>query len=70
MGVGSLGAGIIMKWSGKYYYLMLAGVLLTFGSTALLVSWSPSTPSWRLWMDMFPAALGGAATVNATLIVS
>ncbi|KAG8855602.1 hypothetical protein FRB96_006797 [Tulasnella sp. 330] len=68
MGLGSLGAGIIMKWSGKYYYLTLASGVLSVGSSALLLTWGPSTSPWHLWMDMFPAGLGGASMITTTLI--
>ncbi|KAG8990252.1 hypothetical protein FRB93_003297 [Tulasnella sp. JGI-2019a] len=68
MGIGSLGAGIIMKMTGKYYYLALTGALVSVGSNGLLALWNPSTSSWHLWVDMVPSALGGAASVTCTLI--
>jgi hypothetical protein len=70
LALGSVLAGVYMRWSGKFYYMTLASALLPVLSNALLASWSDSSSTFHMWLDIVPAGLGMSALVTSTLIVS
>jgi len=65
---GSVGAGLVMRRTGKFYYLTLFGAALPVVGNLLLASWAPSTHPIRFWVDMTLSGFGTSSFITSTLI--
>ncbi|KAH7418441.1 putative MFS multidrug transporter [Cadophora sp. MPI-SDFR-AT-0126] len=67
---GSLGAGKVMQWSGRYYLLTVAslGVSVFGGVVIFLCSGMLVSSSWGIIVGLGCSAFGGGAAVTTTLI--
>ncbi|KAG8878330.1 hypothetical protein FRB98_006278 [Tulasnella sp. 332] len=68
LAIGSFGAGLYMRWTGRFYYLTILSGLSTILSTSLLASWDEAPSSIHVWGDILPSGLGAASVVTTTLI--
>ncbi|KAG8869819.1 hypothetical protein FRC20_000814 [Serendipita sp. 405] len=69
LSVGSVGAGVIMRHTGKYYWLTLGSTFLSLVATILIARWDQVGPSQiHSWIDIVPNGLGFASTLTSTLI--
>ena len=71
---GSLGAGKIMHWSGRYYVLTIASLGMSVLGSILIFMFSGgfgilgSFSSWFLILGLGMSALGGGSAITTTLI--
>ncbi|KAI9759581.1 MAG: 2-hexaprenyl-6-methoxy-1,4-benzoquinone methyltransferase [Chaenotheca gracillima] len=66
--IGSLGAGLIMRATGKYYVLNIFSQFLSVGSYALICTLTLSTPSWPPFVYLFLNGLGYGCMLTITLL--
>lgn len=67
---GSLGVGLIMNRTGKYYKLGLAVVSIYVLGVGLLISLNLSTPAWPPFIMIFFAGLGYGGMITVTLLAA
>ncbi|KAL9608880.1 MAG: hypothetical protein Q9167_006300 [Letrouitia subvulpina] len=68
IGVGSIGSGIIMRSTGRYYILSIC-VLAIFGaSLAILSTFGKDTPAWEPLIVLFLTGLGYSGMLTITLL--
>ncbi|KAG8955270.1 hypothetical protein FRC03_011230 [Tulasnella sp. 419] len=65
---GSVGAGLIMRKTGRYYYLCLGSAVLSVITSVLMIRWNPSSAAWHMWIDILPNGLGISSLITSTLI--
>lgn len=68
IGCGSLGAGAIMRVTGRYYASMVGSGLLILLSCGLMMLWGEKTPAWVTWVAPAPSGLGYAGALTSTLV--
>ncbi|KAB8346302.1 hypothetical protein FH972_023346 [Carpinus fangiana] len=67
--IGSLGSGLIMKATGKYYLLMLGVMTSLIGASALLVAFMTfGVQDWLPFIIFFAAGLGYGGMLTITLL--
>ena len=65
---GSVGAGIYMKKTGRYYKLaVLAGIFAIFG-IGKIVLLTPNIPTWQQFLLLIPSGLGYSCILTVTLL--
>ncbi|KAG8809966.1 hypothetical protein FRC17_003150 [Serendipita sp. 399] len=65
--VGSLGAGWLMRHTGRYYWLTVGSTALILITTILLAQWDEKDlPSIHSWLDIVPNGLGVSSTISST----
>ena len=67
-GIGSIGTGLIMRWTGRYYYLSAVNMLMLVAATALLSGFTLSTPLWATIITFFMAGLAYSGMLTVTLL--
>lgn len=65
---GSLGAGYIMRKTGRYYLLSCFLMSLMIFGTALYITFDLHTPSWATFVYMIPSGLGYGGMLTVTLV--
>jgi hypothetical protein len=66
LAVGSLGAGLIMRSTGKFWWLNLLSATIPILSTVALTQLKQTSSTFELWIDIMPAGLSvGSATTTA-----
>ncbi|RLV92273.1 Vacuolar membrane amino acid uptake transporter fnx2 [Spathaspora sp. JA1] len=66
--LGSVGAGLYMKKTGKYYKLtIIAGIVSIFGMTNIATI-TPSIPNWQQFVLLLPSGLGYSCMLTVTLL--
>ncbi|KAG8881415.1 hypothetical protein FRB97_009610 [Tulasnella sp. 331] len=68
LAAGSLASGFYMRFTGTFYYFILACSLLIVLSNAMLASWTESSSTLHLWGDIVPTGFGNSAVITSTLI--
>ncbi|CAG7849265.1 Multidrug resistance protein fnx1 [Serendipita indica DSM 11827] len=69
LSIGSVGAGWIMRHTGKYWRLVVASTALSLFASIRVASWDQDkTSEFELWFDIAPNGLGFASTLTSTLI--
>ncbi|PVG04170.1 MFS general substrate transporter [Serendipita vermifera] len=69
LSIGSVGAGLIMRRTGKYWGLILTSASFSVLSSVLIARWDQDYPSEvELWFDIVPNALGVSSLITSTLI--
>ncbi|KAL7420640.1 hypothetical protein Q5752_004591 [Cryptotrichosporon argae] len=68
----SLGAGFIVRHTGRYYWLTIFGGLCGILSAVMLALWTVETPEWLLWIGFAPQALamGGVTTLTIVALIA
>lgn len=65
---GSVGAGIYMKKTGRYYYFaIIMGILSIFGILRICLI-QPNIPTWAQFTLMIPSGVGYSAMLTVTLL--
>ncbi|KAL8777329.1 MAG: hypothetical protein Q9213_007909 [Squamulea squamosa] len=59
--IGSVGCGIIMRWTGRYYILSICTQVLFLVSLMMYVTFELDTPSWEPFLAFF---LSGTSDMN------
>jgi MFS family permease len=65
---GSLGAGYVMRHTGKYWWLNAISMGLLLLGSALLCTFQLNTPRWATYLYMVPEGLGYGAMLTITLV--
>ncbi|EGW35498.1 uncharacterized protein SPAPADRAFT_58739 [Spathaspora passalidarum NRRL Y-27907] len=66
--LGSVGAGLYMKKTGKYYKLaVVSGIVSLFGMTKIAII-TPSIPNWQQFLLLLPSGLGYSSILTVTLL--
>lgn len=66
--VGSVSAGLIMRWTGKYYILNICIQIVFTAAFALLSSFTLTTPAWEPVLTFLMSGLGYSGMLTITLI--
>ncbi|KAF8313423.1 MFS general substrate transporter [Clavulina sp. PMI_390] len=66
--IGSLFAGWIMRATGRYWWLTIAGAASGLASALLMIGWNDKTSSFKLWFNIIPTGFGMAIVINSNLI--
>ncbi|PGH11139.1 hypothetical protein AJ80_07241 [Polytolypa hystricis UAMH7299] len=70
--LGSLGLGIVMRITGRYLYLNYLSVLLLVVASALISTFTLTTPAWEpfVYVFIFGFGYGGMLTVTLVALIS
>ncbi|KAI4206565.1 MAG: hypothetical protein LQ346_001055 [Caloplaca aetnensis] len=68
LGIGSVGSGLVMRATGRYYFLSMVSQFLILGALVVFATFSLATPSWASFMAFFLLGLGYAAMLTITLL--
>ena len=68
LAIGSLGVGVLMRWTGKYYWLSVVVLLIYLGALTLISTFDLHTPNWEPFAVFFFAGLGYAGMLTITLL--
>jgi MFS family permease len=66
--IGSLGAGLTMNRTGRYYYLGVASMFLFNLGTGLFITFSLTLPSWPQYLYLLFFGTGYGATLTVGLV--
>ncbi|KAG8532843.1 uncharacterized protein KY384_002721 [Bacidia gigantensis] len=66
--VGSISTGLIMRWTGRYYYLTAAIMLIFIVANVLVASFNLDTPLWVTIVALGMTGIGYAGMLTVTLI--
>lgn len=65
---GSLGAGLYMKRTGKYYYFLLAFCVLAIAGQVQIALITPQMPVWRQYLLQVVPGFGVSVLITVTLL--
>ena len=66
--VGSLLSGLIMRWTGHYYWLSVATQTIFVTAAVLISTFTLTTPDWEPFLAFFIAGIGYGAMLTITLL--
>ena len=66
--IGSLGCGMIMNASGRYYLLNGAMMIVFVAGAALISTFQLQEPSWKTFVYVFPIGLAYGSMLTITLV--
>ncbi|OJD11451.1 hypothetical protein AJ78_07778 [Emergomyces pasteurianus Ep9510] len=66
--LGSLGSGILMRVTGRYLYFNYAANGLLVLSSALMTTYTLTTPAWQPFVHIFILGLGYGSMLTVTLV--
>lgn len=66
--VGSLVCGLIVRSTGKYYWLNFWCSVVGIISAVLLAGWDTMTPSWQLWVGFVPLSFSMGSVTTLTIV--
>ena len=65
---GSIGVGFVMRWTGRYYYLNMAIMLLFAAANAIISAYQLDTPLWVTVVSFFMEGVGYTGMLTVTLL--
>lgn len=68
MAVGSISSGIIMRWTGRYYLLLTAVLVIMIISLAVTSTFDLSTPTWEPFVVFAFTGFGYVGMLTVTLV--
>ena len=68
LGIGSVLSGLIMRWTGRYYFLSVGTEMIFLGSGVLISTFTLTTPDWEPFIVFFLAGLGYSSMLTITLL--
>ena len=68
IGVGSLSIGLIMRRTGKYWWVTVISAVIMVVSSAMLVTWDTKSPAWITWVAQTPSGFGYAGVLTSSLV--
>ncbi|WVO12917.1 hypothetical protein L204_100525 [Cryptococcus depauperatus] len=66
--VGSLGSGLIVRHTKKYYWLNAFSTLVGLTGTILVATWDANTPEWMLWTNMAFGSFSMGSVTTLTIV--
>ncbi|KAL8874390.1 MAG: hypothetical protein Q9174_000289 [Haloplaca sp. 1 TL-2023] len=67
-GIGSVGSGLIMRWTGRYYYLSICSQIIFLVSLAMYSAMEMDTPAWEPFIAFFLSGIGYSCMLTITLL--
>ncbi|KAL8752651.1 MAG: hypothetical protein Q9199_005591 [Rusavskia elegans] len=68
VGIGSVASGLIMRKTGRYYYLSITTQLIFLVSLAMYASFQLETPSWQPFIAFLLSGIGYSGMLTITLL--
>ncbi|KAL9016515.1 MAG: hypothetical protein Q9185_006136 [Variospora sp. 1 TL-2023] len=68
LGIGSVGSGLIMRSTGRYYFLSICSQIIILGALVIFASFNLTTPSWETFVAFFLIGIGYAMMLTITLL--
>ncbi|KAL8847983.1 MAG: hypothetical protein Q9221_006945 [Calogaya cf. arnoldii] len=68
VGLGSVASGLIMRKTGRYYYLSIITQVIFLISLAMYASFQLNTPSWQPFIAFFLSGIGYSGMLTITLL--
>lgn len=68
LAVGSLGSGLIMRSTGRYYILSVCSQITSLTALVIFATFQLNTPSWEAFVAFFLAGAGHCAMLTITLL--
>ncbi|KAL9635711.1 MAG: hypothetical protein Q9164_003291 [Protoblastenia rupestris] len=66
--VGSIGTGLIMRSTGRYYYLSIGIHIISIAANVIISAMNLETPLWVIVVSFFMAGIGFAGMLTVTLL--
>lgn len=66
--LGSLGYGILMERTGRYYWLAIYAYAFQFVGTGLLATFNIHTPAWEHFVCILPSGFGFSGSTTLLLV--
>lgn len=66
--VGSVTTGLVMRWTGRYYYLSVTVLLVFVASLSIVSTFNLATPAWEPFIVFFLAGIGYSGMLTVTLL--
>ncbi|KAL9604630.1 MAG: hypothetical protein Q9219_000350 [cf. Caloplaca sp. 3 TL-2023] len=68
LAVGSIGSGLIMRWTGRYYSLSVCSQIISLAALVIFATFQLDTPSWESFITFFLSGMGYCAMLTITLL--
>ncbi|KAI4250997.1 MAG: hypothetical protein LQ352_005131 [Teloschistes flavicans] len=68
VGLGSVGCGLIMRWTGRYYYLSILSQLILLASLVMYATMQLNTPAWEPFVAFLLSGVGYTGMLTITLL--
>ncbi|KAL9000701.1 MAG: hypothetical protein Q9169_000737 [Polycauliona sp. 2 TL-2023] len=68
VGIGSVASGLIMRQTGRYYYLSILTHLIFLASLAMYASFQLDTPPWQPFIAFLLSGIGYSGMLTITLL--
>ncbi|KAL8699204.1 MAG: hypothetical protein Q9201_006132 [Fulgogasparrea decipioides] len=68
VGFGSVGSGLIMRWTGRYYYLSICSQIIFLVSLAMYATMQLDPPSWEPFVAFLLSGIGYSGMLTITLL--
>lgn len=66
--LGSIGTGLIMRWTGRYYMLSIGIHIIFIAACALIATFTLDTPSWEPYLAFLMSGTGYSGMLTTTLL--
>lgn len=66
--VGSVTTGLVMRWTGRYYFLTVTVLSIFAASLGIVSTFNLETPAWEPFIVFFFAGIGYSGMLTVTLI--
>ncbi|KAI4107371.1 MAG: hypothetical protein L6R37_001732 [Teloschistes peruensis] len=68
VGFGSIGGGLIMRWTGRYYYLSILSQSISVASFVMYATMQLNTPAWEPFIAFLLSGIGHSGMLTITLL--
>ncbi|KAL8693851.1 MAG: hypothetical protein Q9218_001407 [Villophora microphyllina] len=68
VGFGSVGSGLLMRWTGRYYYLSIVSQVIFLVSLAMYATMQLNTPAWEPFLAFLLMGIGYSGMLTITLL--
>ncbi|KAI4139206.1 MAG: hypothetical protein L6R39_006413 [Caloplaca ligustica] len=68
LGIGSVGSGLIMRSTGRYYFLSVCSQVVILAALVIFATFQLGTPAWESLLAFFLVGMGYAAMLTITLL--
>lgn len=66
--IGSISAGLLMRWTGHYYFINVGSELIFVTALILVATFTLATPGWEHFVAFFFTGLGYSGMLTVTLL--
>ena len=68
VGIGSVLSGLIMRWTGRYYFLIVGTQIVFVGAGVFISTFNLTTPDWEPFVAFLLAGIGYSSMLTVTLL--